>query len=101
MAKRKQFTPEQKVKILKEHLSENKQVSDICDRYEISPVIFYRWQKHFFEKGFLAFQKDNDKQKAKLEKKIIWLEKKINQKNEVLSELMEEHVALKKSLGEI
>ena len=45
MAKRKQFTPEQKVKILKEHLSEHKQVSNICDRYEINPVIFYRWQK--------------------------------------------------------
>jgi len=42
MTKRRQFTPEQKVKILKEHLSENKPVSDICDRYEINPVIFYR-----------------------------------------------------------
>ena len=101
MTKRRQFTPEQKVKILKEHLSEHKQVSDICDRQEINPVIFYRWQKQFFENGSLAFQKENDKQKAKLEKKIVQLEKKINLKNEVLSELMEEHVALKKSLGEI
>jgi len=49
----------------------------------------------------LAFQKENDKQKAKFEKKIVQLEKKISLKNEVLSELMEEHVALKKSLGEI
>jgi hypothetical protein len=29
------------------------------------------------------------------------LEQKLTQKNEVLSELMEEHVKLKKSLGEI
>ena len=101
MARRKQFTPEQKVQILKDHLTEHKQVSDICDQNDINPVIFYRWQKQFFEKGFLAFQKENDKEKAKLEKKIVQLESKITQKNEVLSELMEEHVALKKSLGEI
>ena len=101
MVKRRQFTPEQKVKILKEHLLDHKPVSDICDRNEINPVIFYLWQKQFFEQGFLAFQRQNDKQKANLDKKITKLEKKLAQKNEVLSELMEEHVALKKSLGEI
>jgi uncharacterized coiled-coil protein SlyX len=36
-----------------------------------------------------------------LEKRISHLEQKLTQKNEVLSELMEEHVKLKKSLGEI
>jgi hypothetical protein len=35
-----------------------------------------------------------------LEKKVAELEQKITRKNEVLSELMEEHVCLKKSLGE-
>ena len=101
MVKRRQFTPEQKVQILKEHSLDHKPVSDICDRHQINPVIFYRWQKKFFEQGFLAFQKENDKQKADLDKKITKLEKKLAQKNEVLSELMEEHVALKKILGEI
>jgi uncharacterized coiled-coil protein SlyX len=36
-----------------------------------------------------------------LEKRISQLEQKLTQKNEVLSELREEHVKLKKSLGEI
>jgi hypothetical protein len=35
-----------------------------------------------------------------LERKVSALEEKLARKNEVLSELMEEHVALKKSLGE-
>jgi len=47
----------------------------------------------FFEKGALAFEK-------KVGGQIARLEKKLTQKNEVLSELMEEHVALKKTLGE-
>jgi transposase len=35
------------------------------------------------------------------EQRIVFLESKLQRKDEVLAELMEEHVALKKSLGEI
>lgn len=101
MAKRRRnFKAEQKVAILKEHLVEGKPLSDLCDTYNLHPTVFYRWQKEFFEKGALAFEKKNGGRTKKLEQKIARLEKKLTQKNEVLSELMEEHVALKKTLGE-
>jgi len=45
----------------------------------------------FFEKGALAFEKKVGGRTKKLEQKIARLEKKLTQKNEVLSELMEEH----------
>jgi uncharacterized coiled-coil protein SlyX len=48
----------------------------------------------------MAFQKRSDSQTRKLEKKLSRLEGKLAKKNEVLSELMEEHVNLKKTLGE-
>ena len=99
MATRKKFGPEQKVSILKKHLVEKVPLSDLCDQYGLHPSVFYRWQKAFFEQGHLAFQSTNGKS-SKLEKKIEKLERKLVNKNEVLSELMEEHVALKKSLGE-
>jgi transposase-like protein len=99
MEKRKNFRPEQKVAILKEHLLERVPLSDICDRHGLHPSVFYRWQKAFFEKGHLAFESSNGKS-SKLDRKIAALEQKLSKKNEVLSELMEEHVALKKSLGE-
>ena len=57
--------------------------------------------KEFFENAALAFQKDNGAQAVKLEKQMAKLEGKLAQKNEVLAELMEEHVKLKKTLGEI
>ena len=62
--------------------------------------MFYRWQKAFFEKGHMAFE-NSDGKTSKADKKIAKLEQKLVNKNEVLSELMEEHVALKKSLGEM
>ncbi len=101
MTKKKFFSPEQKVAILRKQLLENVPVSDLCDKYGIHPSVFYRWQKAFFEKGHLVFQHDKDAGAVKLEKKVSKLEQKLTQKNEVLSELMEEHIKLKKNIGEI
>ena len=55
----------------------------------------------FFENGSAAFKTGKDKEAADFQKKISTLENKLTRKHEVLSELMEEHVALKKNLGEI
>jgi transposase len=98
---RKNYTPEEKVIILKKHLLEKVPVSDLCDQHGLHPTVFHRWMKEFFENAALAFQKDKDTRSLKLEKKMAKLEGKLAQKNEVLAELMEEHVKLKKSLGEI
>ena len=99
--KRKNYTPEEKVSILKRHLVEKVAVSDLCDQYGLHPTVFYRWMKEFFENAALAFQKQKDSQTKALERKVNQLEAKLTQKNEVLCELMEEHVKLRKSLGEI
>ncbi len=101
MTKKKNFSPEQKATIIRKQLLEKVPVSDLCDQYGFHPSLFYRWQKMFFEKGYLAFQTNTDSGTTKLEKKVSALENKLVKKNEVLSELMEEHVALKKNLGEI
>ncbi len=99
--KRKNYSPEEKVAILKKHLVEKESVSDLCDKYNLQPTVFYRWQKQFFENGATAFQKQSKRNNNRIEQKVTALEQKLTQKNEVLAELMEEHIALKKSLGEI
>ena len=102
MGTRKNFNPKQKVMILKKHLVEGIPLSDLSDEYGIHPSVFYRWQKAFFEKGHITFlRSESQGSKSKETKKIANLEEKLAKKNEVLSELMEEHVALKKSLGEM
>ena len=98
---RKNYTPEEKASILKKHLLEKVPVSYLCDQYGLHPTLFHRWMKEFFENGSLAFQTQRDSRTQRLEKKVAHLEGKLAKKNEVLSELMEEHVKSKKSFWEI
>lgn len=99
--KRKKYQPGEKVAILKRHLVDKVPVSDLCDEYTLHPTVFYRWQKEFFEHGAAAFERDTARQKNKETERIKELEAKLQRKNEVLSELMEEHLKVKKNLGEI
>src|SRR5215472_5349222 len=57
---RRYFSPEQKVAILREHLIEGKAVSDLCDKYEIHPTVFYQWQRQLFESPFHAEPRQMD-----------------------------------------
>ena len=54
---RKNYTPQEKVFILKRHLVDRIPVSDFCDQYNLQPNVFYRWQKEFFENRASAFDK--------------------------------------------
>ena len=98
--KRRKFSAEEKVRILRRHLVEKVALSDLCDEYGLHPTMFYRWQKMFFEKGAAAFERREDGQTRKLERKVSVLQAKLAQKDEVIAEIMASHVALKKSLGE-
>lgn len=99
--KRHNYTPEEKVSILRRHLVDHVPVSDLCDQYQLQPTVFYQWQKLFFENGAAAFNRTQGSQKNAEANRIQQLEAKLQRKHEVLSELMEEHVKLKKELGEL
>jgi len=98
--KRKYYSPEQKVLIIKKHLIDKEPLSNLCDHYGLHPTVFHRWQKAFFQNGAKAFDNRKDTEKMRLKKKVGTLEAKLSKKHEVLSELMEEYVSLKKNLGE-
>lgn len=80
---------------------EQEPVSKLCDELELQPTVFYRWQKEFFENGAAAFQKKARTNHQAEQERIAYSVKKIQRKDEVLVELMGEHIALKKSLGEL
>ena len=96
---RKNYTPPEKVAILRRHLIDRVPVSDLCDEYQLSPTLFYAWQKIFFENGSAAFERKNATPGAEHIRVIAALQAKLQRKNEVVAELMEEHVQLKKELG--
>jgi transposase-like protein len=99
---RRQFTPQEKVAIVKRHLLEGVPVSQLCDQFQLNPTVFYQWQRQLFENAHLAFE--NGRKSKTLEDakdhKIQQLEAKVQRKNEVMAELMEAHTLLKKELGE-
>jgi transposase len=101
---RRHFTPEQKVALLREHFLDKVPVSDLCEKRGIGVTRFYAWQKLFFGHGSAAFTAHDRRRKADTaakDQQIAELEAKLQRKHEVLSELREEHVQLKKALGEL
>ena len=100
---RRHYPPEQKVAALRLHFIEKVPVSDVCEKLGIAVNLFYTWQKQLFDNGHLAFTANDKRRKASSDAKdrtIAALQEKLQRKHEVLSELMEEHVQLKKALGE-
>ena len=70
---RKNYTPQEKVAILRKHLLEKEAVSDICDKLNLQPSVFHRWLKEFFENGAAAFEhvpNGSKKHEAKQERRI-------------------------------
>ena len=101
---RRHFDGNEKLAILREHLLEHVPISKVCDKYGIQPTLFYQWQKKLFEEGASVFDNNGrsaGRQQAAEAKRVEFLEARIRRKDEVLAELMGEHIALKKSLGEI
>jgi transposase len=98
---RKHYSGDEKVAILRRHLLDQEPISKLCDELGLQPTVFYRWQKEFFENGAAAFQAKVRNNSTDEQERIDYLEKKIQVKDEVLAELMAEHIALKKSLGEL
>jgi transposase-like protein len=105
--KRKAYTGEEKLTIVKEHLIGKQAVSALCERYGIVPSLFYKWQQALFDHGVAALEQKNGGQQRtesrrvqRLEQELAKTREKLANKHEVLSELMSESIALKKSLGD-
>jgi transposase-like protein len=77
-------------------------ISDLCDQHHIQPAQFYLWQKQLFENAAAAFErKAKHSSPSPEQRQIEALQAKLATKNEVIAELMEENVLLKKLDGAI
>jgi transposase-like protein len=95
--KRRHFSAEEKVRILREHLLEQIPISDICEKYQVSPNQYYTWQRLFFENGQAALKNGRDKKHEA--RRIEALEAQLAHKDEVIAEVAEAFVQLKKQAG--
>jgi len=88
MSKRKKYTAEEKIRILREVLEDGKAISQIADQYGLHPNNIFNWRKQLFEGGIQTFQVKRSDISAKAEeRKVAALEEKIKQKDEVIADL--------------
>ena len=97
----RQHSAADKVAILRQVLLEGQAVSKVCEEHDVSPTLFYTWQKQFFENGAAAFAKDASGEQRDQARKVEELRQRLTQKDRVIAKVTEEFVKTKKELGEL
>lgn len=103
--KKRQFTAEQKATILRRHLVDKVPISDLCDEYKIQPSLFHVWQRQLLENMGAALEdrrtRQVDERAARTQQQTIEkLKTQLQKKDSIIAFVSEEHLALKKKLGE-
>ena len=100
---RRHFSAEQKAGIVRRHLAGKEAVSDLADEFGVQPSLIHHWIHQALAQVERAFDRPGGKRRLEeaQERKIDFLEGKLANKNEVIAELMQEHVQLKKELGDL
>src|SRR5215471_465842 len=97
MGKRKRYTSEEKVKILREVLEEGKSVSSVAEGHGIHPNLILNWRKQLFEGATKTFEiKRTDISEKAKERQAKALEEKLRDKDNVIAELAQELLEIKK-----
>jgi len=97
---RRKFTAEQKAAILRRHLVDKAPVSDLCDEYHLQPSVFYTWQRQSMENLAMALEAAATSRESEVVRENEALKAKLAKKDNIIAEISEEYVALKKALGE-
>jgi transposase len=97
MGKRKRYTSEEKVTILREVMEEGKPVSGVAEAHGVHPNMILSWRKQMFEGALHTFQitrSDISEKAHEREKKAF--EEELRKKDNVIAALAQEVLELKK-----
>lgn len=96
---RRTFTAEEKLKVVMAVIQDGKAVSDVAKENNIHPNMILNWKK-FLENAAMIFNRTRpDITEKAQQKKIDELEAKLQKKDEVIAEIAEENMMLKKTFG--
>ena len=96
---RRKFAAQDKAAIVREHLIEKVPVSDLCDKHGLNPTLFYRWQKDMIENMASLFERQSGSETAALKRENEALRQRLDDKDRVIAQIMEDFVAVKKKIG--
>lgn len=101
---RRNRTTQEKVSILREHLVDKVPVSEVCEKHELQPSVFYQWQRLVHDNLAAALTSSAPEGPSKREKqlaaRVAELEARLTKKDAVIAEIAAEYTQLKKEHGE-
>jgi transposase len=92
---RRQFSAETKLQILKEGRTTNLTISQVCDQYQISPTLFYQWER-IADRAAAGALQGQPRGRKKLRPSEEALLAEVQRLREVIAELSSENLQLKK-----
>jgi len=92
---RRQFPAETKLQILKEGRTANLSLSQVCEQYQISPRLFYDWER-LAEQAALVALRGQPRGRKKVRPSEEALLAEVQRLREVIAELSAENLQLKK-----
>jgi transposase len=94
--KKRQFTPDDKLKILEEARQPNTTVAEVLRRHQVDPTTFYRWEQQAKEAVRAALARDRRRTES-LDKdhEIERLKAELAKKSRIIAEVIEENLELK------
>ncbi len=95
-ATRKQYSSEEKIRIVLDGLRGEDSIAELCRREGINPNVYYRWSKEFLEAGKKRLAGDTAREATSDEVKQLRSEATVLK--ETLAELLLENRLLKKSV---
>ena len=92
------YTPEEKLKIVLEGISGTITVSELCRKYDLRPARFYYWKDQLINNAPEIFENRG----RKIDEERINNEKdqEITRLKDVIGEITQENLAIKKKIGE-
>jgi transposase len=92
---RRTFPAETKLQILKEGRTTNLTISQVCDQYQISPTLFYQWER-IADRAAMSALQGQPRGRKKLRPSEEALLAEVLRLREVIAELSSENLHLKK-----
>lgn len=100
--KRRSFSAAQKAEAVRKHLKDRIPVSQIAEEMNVQPTMVHSWINSVLAQAEHAFDSPRavKAESAKHNRQVQHLREKLEAKNEVIAELMEENIRSKKENGE-
>jgi transposase len=95
-ATRRQYSAEEKIRIVLEGLRGEESIAELCRREGINTNIYYRWSKEFLEAGKKRLAGDTTREATSDEVRDLRIETRLLK--ETVAELLMENRLLKKSM---